>query len=306
MKNLKAISLFFFLTIVTTFTFIFGCKKDRIQKPQLNSYNSPNTYLDSKKEEEQEFDIDSAGTCPLIGKKGTKICFGRECLMFPNGDTVAYPFKIKLVELYTPKAMIYYQMPTVASNHILETDGEIRLRAFKNGTELLLKPNGCSAQIEMPNAAPKNYMRVFYGYNNTDWTDNPATLGITSSLNPVFSPTSYGYLNQIAKFGWINCGSDASNSSSSALTFTSTVDDLTNVAIFIHIPGKKTVMQVGSSLTSQPIPNGSNVNVILIAVDGSNQLYSFFQNLTVTSNTQIDVTLNSTTDANLTTLLSGL
>jgi len=305
MKNFKII---FGLSFILTLTaIIFSCSKERIQEPTTtNTYSSPNTYLNSKQQAEQEFDIDSTGSGPIIGNQGTKIWMGRQCLMKPNGDSVFYPFKIKLVELYTPKDMIYYQMPTVASGNILETDGEIRLRAFKDGVELLLRPNGCSAQIEMPNAAPKNYMRVFYGFNNTNWTDNPASLGVTTSLNPVFSQTSYGYLNQIAKLGWINCGVNASSTPASALTFTSTVDDLTNVGIFIYIPGKKTVMQVGSGLVSDQIPNGTTVKIVLIGIGSNGQLYSYNQNLTVNSNTQITVTMAQTTDAALTTLLNSL
>ena len=116
---------------------IFSCSKERIQpQTELNAYNSPNSYLDTKQESEQEFTIDSAGTGPIIGNQGTKIWTGKPCLQMPNGDTVIYPFKIKLVELYSPKQMIYYRMQTVASGNILETDGEIRLRAFKNNTEL--------------------------------------------------------------------------------------------------------------------------------------------------------------------------
>lgn len=307
MNKIKTISLASFLLIVMSTIIIISCSKERVQQqPTLNTYNSPNTYLDSKKQTEQEFDIDSTGSGPIVGNQGTKIWMGKECLMFPNGDSVTYPYKIKLVELYTPKDMIYYQMPTVASGNILETDGEIRLRAFKNGTELVLKPNPCYSQIEMPNAAPKNYMKVHYGFNTTNWTDNPSSLGVTSSLNPIFSQTSYGYLAQIAKLGWINCGFNVASSPSSALTFTSSVDDLTNLAIFVYIPAKKTVIQVPASLVSDQIPNGTNVKIVIIGVDGSGTLFSYDQQLTVNTNTQIDVTMASTTDATLTSLLNSL
>jgi hypothetical protein len=298
------------VTLIVGLLLTYSCSKDRIAQPTLNAYNSPNSYLDSKQQAEQEFTIDSAGTGPIVGNQGTKIWTGKQCLMMPNGDTVIYPFKVKLVELYTAKDMIYYRMPTVAGGNILETDGEIRLRAFKGATELLLKPGGCYAQIEMPNAAPKNYMRVFYGYNPSasfvDFSDNPTTVGAaTTSLNPLFTATSYGYLGQIGKLGWINCGANAANTSSSVLTFTSTVDDLTNVAIFAYIPATKTVIQAYNLSTCQ-IPNGAAVKIVAIAVDASNQLFYFNQNLTVSSSQQISVTMSSTTDASLTALLNGL
>ena len=303
---MKNSNVFKTLALVTIFfTIILSCSKERISSPPLNSYNSPNSYLDSKQQAEQEFTIDSSGSGPIIGNQGTKIWTGKQCLMLPSGDSVVWPFKIKLVELYTPKDMIYYRMPTVAGGNILETDGEIRLRAFKGTTELVIKPGACGVQIEMPNAAPKSYMRVHYGFSTSDWTDNPATLGITSSLNPVFTATSYGYFNYIAKLGWINCGINAGSSSTSNLTFSSTVDDLTNVAIFVYVSGKKTVMQV-SSLTSGQIPNGSNIKIVAIGLNAAGQLFSFNQNLTITANTPIDVTMAATTDASLTSLLNSL
>ena len=303
---MKNSNVFKTLALVTIFfTIILSCSKERISSPPLNSYNSPNSYLDSKQQAEQEFTIDSSGSGPIIGNQGTKIWTGKQCLMLPSGDSVVWPFKIKLVELYTPKDMIYYRMPTVAGGNILETDGEIRLRAFKGTTELVIKPGACGVQIEMPNAAPKSYMRVHYGFSTSDWTDNPATLGITSSLNPVFTATSYGYFNYIAKLGWINCGINAGSSSTSNLTFSSTVDDLTNVAIFVYVSGKKTVMQV-SSLTSGQIPNGSNIKIVAIGLNAAGQLFSFNQKLTITANTPIDVTMAATTDASLTSLLNSL
>lgn len=308
MTKFNTISNVLFLLIFLPSVFYYGCSKDRIQDRQLNAYNSPNSYLDSKKQEEQEFIIDTSGSGPIIGNQGTKIWTGKECLMFPNGDSVTWPFTIKLVELYKPKDMIYYQMPTVAAAGILKTDGEIRLRAFKNGTELLLKPDPCMAQIEMPNASPQSNMRVFYGFetnNLPDWTDNPASLGVTTTLNPVFAATTYGYSASIARLGWINCGLQAGSTTNSTLSFTSTVDDLTNVAIFIYFPSTKTVMQV-TNLSSGSIPNGSAVKIIAIAVDGSGQLYSFYQTQTVNASASIDVTMSTTSDASLTSLLDGL
>ncbi len=306
MKTSSRLYLMIFSIIIATSVFYFGCSKDRIEQ-QLNTYAPVNTYLDSKKQAEQEFIIDTSGSGPIIGNQGTKIWIGKQCLMFPNGDSVTWPFTVKLVELYKPKDMIYYQMPTISGGVIMKTDGEIRLRAFKNGTELVLKPDPCMAQIEMPNTAPQANMRVFYGFGSTitDWTDNPASLGITTSLSPIFTTTTYGYSALIARLGWINCGVLAGGSGSSTLNFTSSVDDLTNVGIFIYFPSTKTVMQV-YNLTTGQIPNGSNVKIIAIGLDGSGNLFSYYQQMTVNSSAPVDIVMSATTDAALTTVLDGL
>src|SRR6185295_2358102 len=228
MKKVSTVSkvsvLFLFLSVVL----YYGCKKDRIKEQTLNTYDSPDSYLDSKKPEEQTIEVDSGGTGPITGKDSTKIWQTNKCLMFPNGDSVYYPYTVKLVELYKPKDMIYYRMPTVAGGNILRTDGEIRLRAFKNSTELVLRPNPCYSQILMPNKSPRNDMNVFYGFETggrPDWTNNPKTLGVVSKSDSLFTAIpGNGYSAAIGRLGWINCDKYANASPSSTLSFQSTVD----------------------------------------------------------------------------------
>ncbi|TAL58744.1 MAG: hypothetical protein EPN85_10865 [Bacteroidetes bacterium] len=305
-KFIKISAISFSSVICLAALIIIGCSKDRIE--QLTAYSPVNTYLDTKKQQEQEFIIDSSGSGPIVGNQGTQIWIGKQCLQFPNGDSVSWPFTVKLVELYTPKDMIYYQQPTVASVGILKTDGEIRLRAFKNGTELMLKPDPCLAAIAMPNPAPQAGMRVFYGFGTApsdDWTDDPVAFGITTSLSPNFITTASSYTASIARLGWINCGQNAGTTPTSTLTFTSQTDDLTNVGIFIYFTATKTVMQT-YNMSSKAIPNGSSVRIVAIGIDAGGNLFSWDQTKTVSSNEAIDITMAATTDAALTALLDGL
>lgn len=296
------------MTFIFSVLFLFvNCSKERIEpvpepEPEkvLNQYSSINSYMDSKKQEEQEFIIDTTGTDPITGNQGTKIWTGKQCLMFPNGDSVSWPYTLKLVELYKPKDMIYYQMSTISGGEILKTEGEIRLRAFKDGQELVLKPDPCMHAIEMPSAAPQANMHVFNNPNPyLDWIEN----------NPVnlFTATATSHNASINTLGWINCGLKAGSSTNSTLTFTSATDNLDNVGIFIYFPATKSVMQVSSvSKVSQSIPNGSDVKIILIGVDGNGNLFSFSKNQTVSANSTIDVVMTAITDAALTALLDAL
>jgi hypothetical protein len=298
MKKLKKS----FLPFLAITLLINGCSKDRIQLFPTD-YNAANTtsYLNSKKQAEQTFTIDSTGSGPIIGNQGTNIWLNKSCLVkVINGDTVDWPYTVKLIELYTPKDMIYYQMPTVASGTILRTDGEIRLRAFKNNDELMLKP-GCTAQVLMPNSNPQINMQAFYGTApSVYWENDPLSTGVTP-----FSIDPLGYMASIVKLGWINCGALAGSGSSSTLTFTSTTDNLTNVSIFIYIPATRTVMQV-NNMVSGLIPNGSFVKVVGIGMTAVGDLYSFNQSLTVNSTQTLDVSLAATSDAALTAYLDAL
>ena len=306
MTKIKSSSVLFGIALGLFSLVYYGCSKDRISTDKtksLKDYNSVNEYLDTKKQQEQVFIIDTSGKGPIIGNQGTRIWIGKECLMFPNGDSVKWPFEVRLVELYKPKDMLYYQMPTVAAGNILETAGEIRLRAFKNGTELVFK-SGCGAKITMPNATPQaNHMHVYYGVNSSnyvDWTDNPASAGVT-----VFGTDSIGYTSFISKLGWINSDFQIGNNTGNTITFTSSTDNLQNVGIFVYFPSTKSLMQV-YNMSSGLIPTGSNVKIIGIGIDSNGDLFSFDKTQTVNSNTQFDVSLSPTTDAALTTYLDAL
>lgn len=297
----------FALLVAVISVSITSCSRDRIER-DLNTYESPNAYLDSKKQDEQVFVIDSAGEGPIVGNQGTTIWGSIDCLQLPGGGAVTYPFLVKLVELYTPKDMIYYRMPTVSSGMPLETAGEIRLRAEKDGQELTIT-QPCAYKVSMPNTAPQlNYMNVYYGNENgdvVDWTTDLGVWGITQTQNPVFDVDTIGYTAFIEKLGWINADRGVSTSGTYSITFDSDEDDLTNVIFFAYLPDSKTVLQSSNSVISG-IPSGANARIVAIAVNSSGNLFHFYQELTVTGNSTQMVIMSEISDSDLTTLLDSL
>ena len=295
---MKKLSLFTILAITLT-ALIFSCKKDRIEEPepeQLTAYQPINTYLDQKKQQEQDFLITGPSQDTIIGNQGTKIYGAKNCLRDSNNDTIAYPFNIKLVELYTPKDMIYWQMPTMGSGNALDSDGEIRVRALKNNVELTLAPS-CPFGIEMPNSSPSSSKKIYNGNDNGTFVD-----WINSGIS--FTTNSYGYQGFPNSLGWISCAEQVATGGNS-ISFTSTTDDLTNVGIFIYIPATTTLIQAYNQ-TASGIPNGSSVKIVLMAMDSNGGLFSWTDTRTINSNTSIAVSLSSTTDPALTSHLDNL
>lgn len=294
------------LVLATTLLFS-SCSKDRIER-DLNTYESPNAYLDSKKQDEQVFVIDTAGEGPIIGNQGTTIWGSIDCLQLPGGAGVDYPFIVKLVELYTPKDMIYYRMPTVAAGMPLETAGEVRLRAEKDGQELVLS-QPCAFKVSMPNASPAlNYMNVYYGNENgdvVDWTTDLGVWGITQTQNSVFDVDTIGYTAFIEKLGWINADRSVSTSGTYSITFDSEEDDLSNVLFFAYLPDTKTLLQSNEGVISG-IPAGASAKIVAIAVNTSGDLFHFNQELTVNGNLTVMVIMTEISDPDLTTLLDSL
>lgn len=295
MKNRNLLPLISLLLVIFT---TISCKKDRIEptEEELNEYSNINTYLDSKKQKEQEFIITGPTNDTITGNQGTKIIgAGKNCLRDMNGDTIDYPYSIYLVELYSPADMIYWQMPSVSDGKILETDGEIRIRASKNNQALDLV---CPFTFWMPNSAPNSNMTIYEGVDNgvfVDW----------NNTSTPFNIIPYGYEGSTSKFGWINAAQQIGTGNGHTLSFTSSVDDLSNVGIFIYFTGIGGLMQVYDQ-TSGLIPDGSAITIVMIAQNASGQLFSYTETRTVTSSETIDVSLSQTTDASITALLNGL
>jgi len=285
---------------LAVFVFV-TCKKDRIVDKPLKEYKSLTEYLDSKKQKEQEFIIDTPGKCPIIGLQGTQICPSKSTIMFTDkADSITYPYKIKLVELYTPKDMIYYQLPSVGSGTILTTAGELRIRAYKDSSELILRPSKLWSIVSMPGKSTVDGMKQYYGTttnNLTDWTTNPVG---------DFGKTDTSYFGLIQKLGWIACDKDASSANSVTITFASTSDNLANVGIFIYIPSTKTIMQI-KNFVSDKIPSGDDIKILAFGQDASNDFYFYYKKMTLGQNNEIlDISLTKTKESDLTAKLDAL
>lgn len=277
-----------------------SCSKERIEgeDDSLNEYVSANEYFDSKKQKEQEFIIDTAGSGPIIGNQQTKLWISKEVLMFPNGDSVHWPYTVKLIELYTPKDMLYYQLPNVSDDKLLTTAGEVRVRAFKDGQELVLRPS-CTWTVEMPNIAPATDMSIYYE------DSEPVVVNWNSSPVGVFDSTAYGYSGNIKKLGWVQCAKPATyNTDNLIFTYTSTTDKLDNVPIFIYYPTLQSLIQVFNN-KSISLPKQEQAKTILIGITGGGDLFYDYRDTTVSQSIVIDVKMKETTDAALTQLLDS-
>ena len=284
----KLITLLFFTFL------ILGCSKDRIEEDK-NSYEDMNDYLDSKKQEEQTFIINQGGECPIIGKEGTKIC-GDKAALTPVTD---WPYTVKLVELLNPKEMIYYRHSNTNAAGFMTSDGEIRLKVFKDDNELAIK-SGSALQVELPNSNPLANMKIYYGSGSGD----DVTWNATSSEN--FTTSTYGYDGLITSLGWISAAKEAGTSSSTAtFSFTSSTDELSNVLTYIYLTNKKSLTQVHDQ-TSIGLPIGETATIIMMAIDKDGDLYSYSNNVTITADTTFDIELSGISDDNLTALLDSL
>lgn len=292
MKTLKKIQ-----TIVAAIIVLISfqnCSKDRIET-ETTSYESMNEYFDSKKQEEQVYEIDTLGECPLTGKLGTRICIDKSGLALPNGDSVYYPYTLKLVELYTPKDMIFYQITNNSTDGFFTCKGEVLIRTFKNETELQLRTNKV-IEVEIKDSFAVQDMNVYY-----EQISSPFEWRKTSD---VYSKTDYGYLGLVS-LGWNSAGKQIVYEEPANITFTSETDNLETVEMFMYVPSAHSIVKINNH-TNILAPIGEQVKFICMAIDKKNQLYYQFTNQTITGDANIEVSLAKISDAELTQILDSL
>lgn len=279
------------IVVLTTFQ---NCSKDRIET-EITSYESMNEYFDSKKQEEQEYEIDTLGECPLTGKLGTRICINKSDLKFSNGDSVYYPYTLKLVELYSIKDMIYYQAANNTSDGYYTSKGEVRIRTFKNDSELQLRENK-AIEVEIKDSLANQDMSVYYQLESEPF--------IWNKTSDIYSATEYGYLGLVS-LGWNSAGKQASYSNQAIVSFTSETDNLETVEMFMYITSAQSIVRINYHKNIEA-PIGEQVTFICMAIDKKNQLYSYTTNQIITGDTTIDVTLTKISDNELTQILDNL
>ncbi len=317
--------------IFTTFliAFVFGsilfpsCSRQRTQTPAPTTsannnnntaalgYTNANTFHTQNQQQEQVFTVDSPGTGPIVGAMGTKLYPTANIFMFPNGGNVVYPFTIKLVEIYPNKDIILSNMPPIAGGKILDSKAEIRVRAYKDTTELVLRPG---KKFNMQTATVSNIltqMSDFYGFQSgaiTDWTNNVSTLNPAISPDTLSSVTNLAssYSMNIARMGWMDCAKfDASGGTPTTLSFTTTGNNIQNIEVYLVFQNIPCVMKA-YNLVSGQIPIGTNLIMVAFAMNASNQLVYDKQTITVTAGQVVTLNMQSTTSANLLSVLAAL
>lgn len=282
--------------IVSLSVIVFNsCKKDRV--PQ-NDYQNMDSFYDDNKEAEQEYVIDTPGVCPLTCLKGTRICVSNDMFMFADSSSITYPFILKVVELYSIKDMLLWRMPSIAGGNILETSAEIRVRTFKNGNELLLKP-GKAYYMETANISViNNNMQVYFG-STGDWVHS------TDTLSVVTDTLSY-YRLFVGQMGFVSAARlHSSSSPNTTITLTVPGTNTQNIQAYLSFRGFKGLMRI-TNLASGSVPVGESVTLVAFGKKQTNDYVLHEQNFSITSNQQVPLSMQVVTSSALLSALAAL
>lgn len=322
---MKARSIIFKTVLFSFFVFLaFSCSKDRItplrtETPATETKDSTDEiFLSSSHEVLERFAatptskvINKPSDMPFIGKEGTEVYAYENTFVLPNGQFAAFPIKLEVIELFTPKEMILNQMPTVSDGRLLTTAGEINIKAYKDGQELRLNP-WSSMRVVVPSTSVDNSMSLFYGTPQPDGTVNWVEAefregeGQDSSRFSRIIPSKENYQIFPTQIGWINCDKFYSyTGAKTKVRFTSIKPKITSIIKFLYFDNIKSVVQVYGD-ESLEVPVGEHVKLICIASKTNGELYSYTSEFNVQQDQVVDVKVVKTTEDNFLAYLSSL
>lgn len=149
---------------------------------------------------------------------GTQITCPQGIFVTMNDEIVTGQIQLEITEIYSKADMIKHnRMPISSNREVLESGGELLIRAFKDGEELkLAQGQNLKIEINDPEANPE--MELFFGTTidiggefpefaweeadgNPDTSDNVA---VGDWFNNSNEQEVYGYIFETSQLGWIN------------------------------------------------------------------------------------------------------
>lgn len=294
MKNL------FHLLLVACCFAITACNKDRINHP---AFEPMDEFYNEHKVEEQEFIITNEDTAGFItGNQGTKIYVSKRLFKFVDrADDVTFPYIIKLVELYKAKDVIFYQFPTPHSSGALNNGGEIRVRAFKDHEELMLK-SGSSYWSVFSSTVTEQNMNPFQGSINSDESLN-AWNAANDGSSVIVSNSAYTFTSYL--MGWITPAVNNPGSGTGSIDFTvnGTGGEFIDLAIVFK---NFHCVLTGNNLKLEGIPVGESATIIGMAKDQDGKFRLHKSDITTSSSSTIELKMDEISEADLLSTLDNL
>lgn len=180
-----------FATISVLFFGISSCKKNdnsiSVTIDDKASAEMLNNFFEKHKPKEEKFSIDASTGGVITLSSGTKINLPSNVFILPNGTPATGNVDLFVRDILNAGAMILADKPTITNDgKMLESFGEVIVKAVQNNNELKLNPKRNPVQVRVPIGAQNGANR-----------DVPMWEGDTSISQ---TTTGYNHENQITSF----------------------------------------------------------------------------------------------------------
>ncbi|MBN8702832.1 MAG: hypothetical protein J0M08_07190 [Bacteroidetes bacterium] len=298
--------------IVVAGVYLVSCNKERLIRPSIQTSNLE-SFFKANAAQRQSFRIQNSQYQSITGSKGTILTFRPNTFVNANGSAVTGEVEIFLREIYDKADMILSNKPTMATDGILVSGGEISVEAFQNGNELKLAP-GMTISASFPKNGTELPMKYFDGQEEDGqvlWTLGDTTITVQDSSN--YCMPAY-YCLELEDVNWANCDyyfNDPRPLTDIEIEVPENMND-TNTAVFLVPDNDNIVIRLYEFNNGKfsvgwgyQVPVGLKGTLVAISEINGN-FSSAFLHTTITQNHYQSLVFSPTTLAQFTSDLSNL
>lgn len=279
----------------------------------------------------QTFTGNAATGFTLTGDKGTKVKFPANAFVDGNGNIVSGTVTVTLKEVLSKKDVMFSGVMTESNGQLLESGGELLIKALKDGKDLQVNPalGDTGIKVEVPKVMNNKDMGLFVqqkrdqgpngggatGGNGGQQPQNPTTW-VPAPYYPFGNgPNSYTFT--LPGFTWVNCDRFYSDPNPKTTVTVSPVfqdnNQVTdmqvmlvfkNIATVITFPFNYQIQQFESYQNSLPI--GSQAHLVILGKDSDGFIQFGTQSITISANLHVDAPIHKATQAEVDAFLNSI
>ena len=271
----------------------------------------------------QSFTGDAGTGFTIRGEKGTKIVFPANSMVDGNGNPVTGTVTVTLKEVLSKKDVIFSGVMTESNGQLLESGGELLVKAQKDGKDLKVAPDA-AIKVEVPKVMNDKDMGLFVlgrrekqpGDNGGQQPPQFQNTWIPAPYAP-FGNGANSYSFNLPSFTWVNCDRFYSDPNpkttvtvSPVFTDNNQVGDIQVMLVFRNIqtvitfPFNSSINKFESYPYSLPV--GLQADLVIIGKDNEGYLQFGTQPITISANLHIDANMHRANQAEVDAFLATI
>ena len=311
--------------IVATLISLTACKKDKSTPP---NYAKADDIMAAHAIKIQSFTGNAGAGFTVTGEKGTKVTFAPNAFVDGSGNTVSGIVTVTMKEVLSKKDVLFSGVMTESNGQLLESGGELLVKAQKDGVDVRLNPalGNDGAKVEIPKVMNNKDMGLFVQDKRQNPQGGGGTGGSQQPASPyTWNPAPYypfgngpnSYTFSLPSFTWVNCDRFYSDPNPKttitalpAFQDNNQVSDLQvmlvfkNITTVITLPFDFTVQKFQSYQNSLPI--GLQADLIILGKDSDGFIQFGTQSITISANMHIDAPIHKATQAEVDAFLATI
>ena len=301
--------------------FTWSCNKSRVtdyvepvdEKETLSLVTLDSVLLGMRDVPERRA-VNRSSELPLLGLNNSQIWFFPEAFTTETGQILFYPFEYDIYELSAAKDLILYKKTTTSNNIPFSLTGMLYFGIIKDGFRVYTsQPNGLyNVKLQGFRGGVDNQVRIYYSAknlgnpstSNDNWeqaseTNEFCQFGRCYDVQSIITGPNFYQLHP-NQLGWLSVAKPVAFTTNEMTDYSvkSNLEPIDSTYITIYFPEINSLVPVTNGKAVN-LPIGLTGKLTALAANKAGNLFSYYEDFTVTKDGSINLDLKETTEASI-------